>query len=475
MDIDGDLIWGNDDESEVFAEARSDDLCLIFRYSLNPKRPESIPSRIVRCFHDLCAKGPSETFSDRASMREELYSSIRRVWKQCAAYPSVTAPDVTVEIYEDSTGQSQWRICHESSYLQYVGLLLPIDSLFQGGQPQPQAYKTIDYSSLVHISHLEGRGRTTVVRISSDPQTLFVFKGVDFGTFLESRADFKHRKDVCYQEIRTICSLPKHPNIISPPNTFVIARKVNDNEEAYVCGTLYPFMEHGTLEDEVQHAKATRTRLGLVDKATWCYQMASAISHTHFKARSYHMDIKPANFLLNARKDLLLIDWEQSGAPSYTLAPEADGSWDVGVTESGSSDQETTNSMAPSLVYEKYLGPHRENLAWGHPKWNVFPDWRENYPKALQAAEVFSLGRTMWMVLEQVAQSEVEDLDEVIMSWSEAANDIPDDWKAIVRRCVDSNPNKRVGLSELVNFWEARKSQHGECSISGPKDATGVS
>lgn len=323
MDIDGDLIWGDDDESEVFAEARSDDLCLIFRYSLNPKRPESIPSRIVRCFHDLSTKEPSETFSDRALMREAIYSSIRRAWKRCAAYPSVTAPDVTVEIYEDSTGQSQWRICHESSYLQYVESLLPIDSLFQGKLPQPQAYTTIDYSSLVHISHSEGRGRTTIVRISSDPKTLFVFKGVDFGMFLESRADFKHRKDVCYHEIRTICSLPNHPNIIPPPNTFVCARKSNENEKAYICGTLYPFMEHGTLEDEVQRAKATGTRLGLGDKAAWCYQMASAISHTHFTARTYHRNTKPANFLLNASKNLVLIDWEQRGALSYTLVPEA--------------------------------------------------------------------------------------------------------------------------------------------------------
>lgn len=103
------------------------------------------------------------------------------------------------------------------------------------------------------------------------------------------------------------------------------------------------------------------------------------------------------------------------------------------------------------------------------------PDRREKFPIELEAAEVLSLGRTMWMVLEQVAQSEVEDLNEFVMSWSKAANDIPDDWKAIVRRCVDSNPNQRVGLSELVNFWEARKCQHGECSISGPNDATDVS
>lgn len=84
-------------------------------------------------------------------------------------------------------------------------------------------------------------------------------------------------------------------------------------------------MERGTLDDQVQNTKTTGTRLPLVDKALWCFQMASAIAHTHFTAHTFHMDIKPANFVVNANKDLILIDWEQSGAPLYTLAPEADG------------------------------------------------------------------------------------------------------------------------------------------------------
>jgi hypothetical protein len=99
---------------------------------------------------------------------------------------------------------------------------------------------------------------------------------------------------------------------------------------------------------------------------------------------------------------LVLIDWEQSGAALYTLAPEADGSWDVKEARTGSSYRGGADSARLKLVYEKYCGPDRENLAWGRPKWNVFPRWRDLYPRALEAAEVFSLGRTMWMLLEQV-------------------------------------------------------------------------
>lgn len=194
MDVEGDLIWSDDNESEVFAQAHSLDLSVIFRYSLSPKLPRSLPNRIVTCYHDLPAKDASETFLDRASMRKELYSTIRRVWDQCVAHPSITVPDVTVEIYEDAERQNQWRISHESVYGHYVESLLPVNSLFLNGDAKLRAYNYIDYSSLVQIRHLCGRGRGAVVRGSTSSEDLYVFKGIDFGTFLESRAEFEHQR-----------------------------------------------------------------------------------------------------------------------------------------------------------------------------------------------------------------------------------------------------------------------------------------
>ena len=331
--------------------------------------------------------------------------------------------------------------------------LLPVDNLFPPENIELQVNNTIDYSRLAQIEHLGGRGRTVLVRSSTSPKALYVFKGIDFGAFLEGPADFLHLRDVCYHEIRTISTLPKHPNIIPPPNILVTVRRIGDNKQAFICGALYPFMEHGSLDDQIQNAKIIEARIPLINKVAWCFQMASAIAHTHLIAHTYHMDIKPANFVLNSWKDLILIDWEQSGAPLYTLAPEADGSWDVKEASRGPSHQAGVDSAEPKLVYEKYCGPDRQNLAWGRPRWNVFPHWRDQYPRALEKAEVFSLGRTMWMLLEQVPQSEVEDLDEVVVSWSDVTRDIPDDWKAIVSRCLDPDPNERIGLLELVDFW----------------------
>ena len=90
------------------------------------------------------------------------------------------------------------------------------------------------------------------------------------------------------------------------------------------------------------------------------------------------------------------------------------------------------------------------------------------YPRTLEATEVFSLGRTMWMLLEQVTQSEVEDLGKVVVSWSDMVKDIPEDWKGIVSRCLDADPNERIGLLELVEFWAAVQRKGQACPPCAP-------
>lgn len=228
MEVEGDLIWGNDSESEVFAEAHSMELCLICRFALNNNFRRGLPSRIVMCYHDLPTNDANETFSDRASMREALYSSIRRVWPQCTLHPSIAAVDVTVEIYEDIEGQDQWCVSHESIYKLYIESLLPMDCLFACEEAKPTVYDLVDYSSLIQIRYLGGRGSMTLVRRSSSSDALYVFKGVNFGVFMMSPAHFRHWKDDCYHESRTICSLLRHPNIIPPPSVFVTTRGVED-------------------------------------------------------------------------------------------------------------------------------------------------------------------------------------------------------------------------------------------------------
>jgi hypothetical protein len=48
------------------------------------------------------------------------------------------------------------------------------------------------------------------------------------------------------------------------------------------------------------------------------------------------------------------------------------------------------------------------------------------------------------MLLQQVAQSDVKYRDEVLVSWSDVSSDMPEDWKAVVKRCLSIDPKFRT-------------------------------
>ena len=50
-----------------------------------------------------------------------------------------------------------------------------------------------------------------------------------------------------------------------------------------------------------------------------------------------------------------------------------------------------------------------DNNGWN--VWNSFLIWEKNCPKASELAEVFSLGRSMWMLLRQYNGSDYEDIE----------------------------------------------------------------
>ncbi|KAM0426465.1 hypothetical protein ACHAPT_008156 [Fusarium lateritium] len=74
--------------------------------------------------------------------------------------------------------------------------------------------------------------------------------------------------------------------------------------------------------------------------------------------------------------------------------------------------------------------------------------------KATELAEVFALGRIMWMLLTQTVGGfdEIEHPNNVQVTWDNEHN-IPSHWIEMVERCMDKNPNERPCLEDLVKFW----------------------
>jgi hypothetical protein len=78
---------------------------------------------------------------------------------------------------------------------------------------------------------------------------------------------------------------------------------------------------------------------------------------------------------------------------------------------------------------------------------------------------VFSLGLSMWMLLRQPDLDKFDDItctEDVAEDW-ESSEDIPEHWKRLVEDCLHHGPNKRIGLRELVAFWDSERQVMYEC------------
>ncbi|KAI8281996.1 hypothetical protein K4K59_008064 [Colletotrichum sp. SAR11_240] len=273
-------------------------------------------------------------------------------------------------------------------------------------------------------------------------EDFMVFKGIDFRTLSTSNDLLRN--------------MPKHPNVLPAPSKLV----TYGSQGGVVCGTLQPFYVGGDVGSRIEKSNALRTRIPLATKVRWCTDMAAAIAHTHRQAKTYHMDIKPGNFLIDQDGNLVLGDWEQTDAPTTTIAPEADGTWDVEIEGGGGPVGNGLNR--PRLRYTKYEGPPRRNteedVLGDYPwnTWNVFPSWSAEHPLALELAEVFSLGRATWMLLRQPDMDfdEIEHPSQLQTSW-EGAQDIPTAWVCMVDRCMAEDPNERPDTMEVLGFWQA--------------------
>ena len=463
LGVSGEWIWGNDLETIVFAQAFGYGKTLIFRFTLDSKqRSQSLTTRIVNCYHDLPVDSTSATFPDRPSMRTAIWSTIAAVWAECSGQPAVKDPDVIIDVYDTGTtdipSRMTWSICHDDIFNDFVDLLLPPSQLLV-----KQPLDTVDFTSLTRLEQLGGRGCTTLVHTVSDPKAQFIFKGIDYRTFLHlyESGHIQEEVKMYYRSIELISNMPPHPNIMAPAHSLVTICKPGD-DRPLVCGTLHAFLPNGNLATHIEENNNSGERIPLSRKALWCYQMAAAIAHTHFVAHTYHMDVKPGSFLLDANLHLVLIDWEQSDAPITTAAPEIDGTWDV--------EEIPAEGLATTLRYTKSTGPERRNMPETTPGnsgwnvWNVFPVWNEQCPKALELAEVFSLGRCMWMLLRQPDMNAFEDItstEEVVEDWG-SSEDIPADWKHVVQDCLKHSPNERIGLRELLTFWESARHEVNE-------------
>ncbi|KAM6511736.1 hypothetical protein FALCPG4_016735 [Fusarium falciforme] len=449
-------VWGDQNETVVYAQVLKLNPA-IFRFYKNPRHsPKSLANRVVSCYHDINIQDDTLSFRDRAAMRSAIWSSIASVWHRCARDPNFSAPGTVIDLSSDDNEGLTWCIYRSPLFNEYLGFLRRTQR--SDLVPPDNSARTIDLAQIYLLQSMGGRGCNKRAHVRGMGHSIsFFFKGIDFATYLKLHDDdneaIRAMVETWRRSSELVAGMPPHPYFQQPPKILVSIR--DSKGEEVLMGHLSTFCDRGDLALVIGKANSGMAHISLREKAGWCYEMSQVVAHTHRILHTFHMDINPGNFLVSAGRSLTLIDWEQSSATVATLAPEADGTWDV--------NEEATDE-GTRLIYTKYTGPPRRNMPKGSGPatfhaWNVFPEWQANFPRATELAEVFSLGRTMWMLLTQTVSGfdEVKHPNDVRVTW-DGENNIPSRWIGMVERCMEKDPNERPDVEDLVKFWTDEKS-----------------
>ncbi|KAK5991485.1 hypothetical protein PT974_09768 [Cladobotryum mycophilum] len=427
---------------------------LIAVISPNPSAVESLEGLIISAFDDSQTGGRNDQREKGRSMIVEAVESA----EEKGFFIKEDLRSDSVLYIRTRDGAIQAEHVHEAdSYLVYCSMLQPPNKIVKSEEEEggdiALKNRIVAYGKVIYDNPLASwRMTCTRASVASSPGEKFVYKGVSFYQFLVGGPEhFVHDVEACYREIRMINHIiSPHPNVMPPAKYLVYADsgQGGDGSEHRICGSLYVYCEKGSLADVLNKTTVERIRLPLSLKARWCFQLCSAMAHVHFKAGSYHQDLKPPNIIVDDDQNLLIADWEQSGANPFILAPEAEGEYDV---ELGDDVNGRTQ-----LVYTRYEGPTRTHHAFCGTI-NVFPEWHQSCPRATEIAEVYSLGRTMWILLEQVGLEHrpgVSDYSTTMVEWSSWSEDLPASWKHKVEASFARDPNARPLMSKLLDFWE---------------------
>lgn len=361
-----------------------------------------------------------------------------------------------------STGLLGLRPEDRASYEQFAQTLTPIGEFFdylnhQGITAQPYEFETVDISRLstVGARRLPGLNEAKCVCIdspseTSDPasqSTLYVFKGADFSAWLERKHEKRpwtvykralYSEHSLNEELMVLCAMPSHLNIIPRPPILVTTPR----SSKCIYGFLQPFRVKQTISVQIGLANKKRLRIPPRIKAKWCLGIAEGILHTHRVAKTFHMDMKPANVLIEDDETVRIIDWQQQGMCRATHPPEAT----LGL-----------NPKIQRIVDKMRLDQNGQPIVIFTPPPGTWPEeglrgayirWKAENSRGLEAAELFMTARTFWHILEQ----REETTDPTI--WSNESMDIPESWREVVEACLVEDPAKRPALETVVEFWK---------------------
>ncbi|KAJ4367025.1 hypothetical protein N0V83_007555 [Neocucurbitaria cava] len=250
-----------------------------------------------------------------------------------------------------------------------------------------------------------------------------------------------------YHELKLLLSMPKHPNIMQKP-LYIVTGKDRYGGDDKVFGFILPYFPSGNLADVVSRRKQQGS-LTLKDQFRWALQIVEALKFINASPARFYSELKTDNLLLDRDDNILFIDFEQMGNWITFSAPE------IHYLEYCA--RLTKSDLVPEaqrLRYKELLSafvPDQEvNHVYDNPSDGYYVAWNSLTPEERVAAEVYSLGKTLWCIFEGCVDTRNSTLKAFkVDSGQEFPTFVrtPQNIRDLILRCVKGN---RDGEPERV-------------------------
>ncbi|KAI1461643.1 hypothetical protein F4805DRAFT_464931 [Annulohypoxylon moriforme] len=262
--------------------------------------------------------------------------------------------------------------------------LLPLSRLTDLWGSEFPFPKVIDFFDLHVVSVLHDS--VCLVRVN---EQLCIFKALTSGA------------KYLYHELKTLCTIEPHENIIIRP-LHIVTKRCNFGTKRAVAGFTTFYHSKGTLRDILPLSRA-HDQLRRVDQLKWSIQLTKALGHLT-RSGTYYPDLRLDNIVLSESSNIVMVDFEQRGVWCEFSAPEINAIEYIRLI--------ATDECVPESVSEKYrkilhdLVPSFESLddeRYTNPEHGFNLPWIALSAAEQEAAEVYMLGRVLWCIFEGVS------------------------------------------------------------------------
>ncbi|KAI0512450.1 hypothetical protein F5B22DRAFT_302905 [Xylaria bambusicola] len=263
--------------------------------------------------------------------------------------------------------------------------LLSLQSLNSLWGTMLQSLQVVDFFDVHVVSVLHDS--VCLVRIQ---EQLFIFKA------LVSETKY------LYHELKTLCTVEPHANIISRPIHLVRKPCSFGGKHAIVGFTTF-YHQHGSLRDLLPQLRI-HGRLRLEDQFKWSIQVIRALEHLRVRSSTYYPDLRLDNLVLSKGFDIVMVDFEQRGVWCEFAAPEVNAIEYIRLI--------AADDRIPSEVSLKYQGIMRDLVPdydvlqedrYTNPQDGYNASWIALSPEEQELAEVYMVGRLLWCIFEGVS------------------------------------------------------------------------